>query len=239
MFDTILRREFTEPEYAKYKVGQYLTEQSLVANPQSFINLRNSIELELRKSQNFKGDISIVEVYKVLGHRLACDPEQSMSFMQLEFNYDLEQIRAKDEMVHLLHLLHDLGREIWFITDIYYTQTQVEQMLRKIGVTVPYQLFVSSEMGLRKDSGTMWKFIKEKVTESNSSYIHVGDNVRSDAQICGDFGLANVHILHPIDKWQAAGFPAAFQCKESFDEVSTHKWGKLVSNLGRYPFFGE
>jgi FMN phosphatase YigB (HAD superfamily) len=239
VFDTVLRREFTEPDYAKYRVGEYLNSQSVVSSPQHFIKLRNAAELELRKQQQFKGDVSIVDVYKRLADYFVCDVEQAMAYMQLEFSFDLEQIKAKDEMVSLVHRLADLGREIWFITDIYYTQQQVESMLRKIGLTMPYRLFVSSEMGMRKDSGTMWQFIKDLLAGQEINHIHVGDSVRSDAQICGDFGLNNMHVLHPVDKWQAAGFKPALESAEEFELARVFKWGKLLSNLGRYPFLGE
>lgn len=239
VFDTVLRRKFTEPDYAKFKVGKYLTEQNIVSSPEVFVNYRNNAELFLRQTKYVGKDLSIVDVYHHLADTLGSDREQSLSFMQLEFEYDLELITGKDEMVKLVHDLSDLGREIWFITDTYYTQVQIEIMLRKIGVAVPYSLFVSSELGMRKDSGTMWHFIRDKINKEKASYIHVGDNVRSDAQICGDFGLANMHVLHPIDKWQASGFPPVLTDEQDKDEQEVLKWGKLISNQGRYPFFGE
>ena len=98
---------------------------------------------------------------------------------------------------------------------------------------------MSSELGLRKDTGAMWLRIKERIERKQTSYIHVGDNVRSDAQICGDYGLANMHILHPIDKWQAIGFEPKLIPSFLLNESEILKWGKLISNTGRYPFFGE
>jgi FMN phosphatase YigB (HAD superfamily) len=113
-------------------------------------------------------------------------------------------------------------------------------MLRKIGLNIPFKLMVSSDLGKRKDAGTMWSFVKEKLEKSQKSHIHIGDNVRSDAQICGDFGLANMHVLNPNDKWQAAGFQNTNnKSGDKFDEANVLKWGKLKSNLGRYPFWGE
>jgi FMN phosphatase YigB (HAD superfamily) len=239
VFDTVLRREFTEPDYAKLKVGQVLAEQNLFVNAQTFVTIRNAVEGDIRKAKSFKGDVSIVEVYEKLAEQFSWDSEQLESIMALEFDFDLQQVKAKDEMVNLVHQLSDLGRDIWFITDTYYTHTQMETMLRRIGVSVAYKLFVSSELGLRKDSGTMWEFIKNELQVHKLSHIHVGDNVRSDAQICGDFGLANMHLLHPIDKWQAAGFNPVLESSNILDEHKILKWGRLVGNLGRYPFFGE
>jgi FMN phosphatase YigB (HAD superfamily) len=239
IFDTVLRREYTEPEYAKFKLGQYLAAQGIVSNPHEFIQMRNDAELALRQARNFQGDVCITDVYHELETTLQCSKAVAQQYLEMEFQFDLDMSKAKDEMVNIVHQLADLGREIWFITDIYYTKKQIEIMLRKIGMTAPYRLFVSSDLGMRKDAGTMWSFIKAELTALNRSHLHVGDNVRSDAQICGDFGLANMHILHPVDKWQACGFPPVLTGDKKLDENNTLKWGKLVANQGRYPFFGE
>lgn len=239
IFDTVLRREFTEPDYAKYKLGQSLTESGLVKSPDEFINIRNQAELALRERQNFEGDICITDTYKQIAELLKIDIGHAMELMELEFEFDLAMSLPKDEMVSIVHKLHDHRREIWFITDIYYTKQQIETMLRKIGISIPYQLFVSSDLGLRKDAGTMWTHIKERLAIVNKSHVHIGDNVRSDAQICGDFGLNNMHILHPTDKWQASGFDSVPQSQGGFNEKNTFKWGKLIGNMGRYPFMGE
>jgi FMN phosphatase YigB (HAD superfamily) len=238
IFDTVLRREFTEPDYAKFKLGRILTELDVFNNPNEFVDARNKAEFKVRKAKKFKGDVCITEVYKELGMQLKWDKIQAANYMHLEFELDLDMVKPKDEMVGLVNKLSDSGREIWFVTDIYYTQTQVERMLRKIGLTIPFKLMVSSNLGKRKDAGTMWVFIKEKLEKLQKSYIHVGDNVRSDAQICGDFGLANMHILNPKDKWQASGFKS-LKNEAQVDENEVLKWGKLMSNNGRYPFFGE
>jgi FMN phosphatase YigB (HAD superfamily) len=239
VFDTILRREYTEPDYAKLTVGKILSDRNVVPSAEAFVLLRNKTERELREEKNFKGDVNIFEIYQRLVSKLDCNSSEINSLIQLEFECDLALIQPKDEMVELVYKLSDLGREIWFITDTYYTQQQIEIILKKIGVTLNCRLFVSSELGLRKDTGAMWLRIKERIERKQTSYIHVGDNVRSDAQICGDYGLANMHILHPIDKWQAIGFEPKLIPSFLLNESEILKWGKLISNTGRYPFFGE
>lgn len=238
IFDTVLRREFVQPDFAKYKLGKLLTSKGLFSDPNEFVAKRNSAEYEVRKANSFQGDVCITQVYKELGKQMQWDEASANEYMQLEFEYDLAMVKPKDEMVSIVNGLSDKGCEIWFVTDIYYTRAQVDQMLRKIGISIPYQLFVSSHLGLRKDAGTMWKFIKQKLESLKKTHVHVGDNVRSDAQICGDFGLQNMHILHPVDKWQAAGFEPV-ELSGPIEEKTILKWGRLVGNLGRYPYFGE
>ena len=238
IFDTVLRRQFHEPDYAKYLLGKELVNQGYFASPEAFIDARNNAELTCRQNKDFQGDVCITEAYKQLATDIGVNTDETTKWLDKEFHYDLSMAMPKDEMLEIVKQLSLNKKEIWFVTDIYYTKQQIETMLRKIGVAVPYRLFVSSDLGKRKDSGTMWKFIKELVQQANKSHIHVGDNVRSDAQICGDFGLQNVHILHPEDKWKLAGFSQIAKL-DNPSENEILKWGSQISHFGRYPFFGE
>ena len=235
VFDTVLRREFTAPDYAKFKLGKELAGEKFFDSPEDFIEKRNDAELACRKARNFEGDVTIFEAYEQLAKALNIDIEVAKEWAEREFYFDLDMSLPKDEMVKIVHELSAIGRDIWFVTDIYYTKDQISKMLRKIGISVPYTLLVSSELRKRKDAGTMWTYVKDQVAELGKSFVHVGDNVRSDAQICGDFGLQNVHILNPLDKWVIAGFKAP-----DFDrEDHIQKWGSIIGNFGRYPYFGE
>ncbi|GLR70860.1 rhamnan synthesis F family protein [Agaribacter marinus] len=239
IFDTVLRREFQVSDLAKLKLGQVLASQDLVPTAGQFVKTRNDIEHQLRIDNGFSGDVSIVQVYDRMSELFQCEKSQAQNWAELEFEFDLESIKPKPEVVDLVYRLHELDRDIWFISDTYYTERQIATLLQAIGITIPHKLFISSELGLRKDAGTMWQYISELIKNKKKTYMHIGDNVRSDAQICGDYGLTNMHILHPVDKWQAKNLPDNRVCVDELDLQDVNKWGPLVSRFGRYPFFGE
>ena len=237
VFDTLVRRTHHVPDYAKLKLGKYLVEQGVMDDAHTFIKLRNDAEFEVRKAKDFKGDVSIIEAYLQLGKNQGWDEATSILYSDLEFAYDLDMIRSKDEVVDILNTLIGRGKSVYIISDTYYSEHQIVLMLRKAGVTNGYKLFVSSELGLRKDSGTMWAYMKEQLT-GKGSFVHIGDNAVADAQIPGDFGLTNLHILNPMDKWQAAGWDDPFN-GDTLNEQQILKWGPLISQFGRFPFLGE
>ncbi|WP_025564760.1 rhamnan synthesis F family protein [Psychromonas sp. SP041] len=238
VFDTLVRRSHFVPDYAKLKLGQYLVEQGEVKDAHAFVKLRNAAEFTVRKQKNFKGDVKIVETYQQLGKELSWDEEKSLHYSDMEFAYDLDMIESKDEVVDILNALIGQRKTVYIISDTYYSEHQIVLMLRKAGVTNGYQLYVSSELDLRKDSGTMWAFMKEHLADKGS-FVHVGDNAVADAQIPGDFGLTNLHILNPMDKWQAAGWDNPFNEGNELNEQQILKWGPLISQFGRFPFLGE
>jgi FMN phosphatase YigB (HAD superfamily) len=240
VFDTLIRRKHTMADYAKLKLGKELKEANRVDSPLSFVQLRNDAEYKLRKQSNFQGDVSIKDIYLELALVLNIRDEHALKLMEREFELDLDSILPKNEMVDIFNGLASAGHILWVISDTYYTGTQVSLMLRKAGIAAPYRLLVSSEEKKRKDNGSMWHMVKSDLRhEGVSNHVHVGDNVVADSQIPGDLGLTTIHILHPMDKWRALGFPEVLTGHAATDEDSIHKWGALISNTGRIPFIGE
>ena len=238
VFDTLVRRKYFVPDYAKLLLGKSLVTQGIVDDEHTFVKIRNNAEFEVRQKKNFIGDVTIFETYDHLADSYNWTSEQAKSYAELEFAYDLDMILPKDEMVELFNELILGGKKITVASDTYYTQEQVALMLAKVGVSVGFELLVSSDLGKRKDNGTLWQHIKDSIPEGQS-FIHVGDNAVADAQIAGDFGLQNMHILNPLDKWHAAGFENPFVGDLSLNEEQILKWGLLVSDFGRFPFLGE
>ncbi|MBK4991012.1 glycosyl transferase family 1 [Pseudomonas sp. S36] len=237
VFDTLVRREFTEPDYAKFLLGEELTASGAVASAADFVRLRNHTEYQLRANKNFQGDVCIIDVYEELIKHLPEARFDPYALMTREFDLDLSLITAKDEMVDVFNTLGSIGHILWVISDTYYTRDQIALILKKAGVSAPHRLLISSAEQKRKDNGTMWALVKDDLArEGVSAHIHVGDNVVADCQIPGDRGISSIHILHPVDKWQALGFPEYKHTSDSFDANSILKWGKLVSVVGRVPF---
>ncbi|WP_264874445.1 HAD-IA family hydrolase [Vibrio agarivorans] len=238
VFDTLVRRSHYVPDYAKLRLGKQLVSEGIFADAHAFVKARNEAEFLVRQDKKFQGDVSLFETYEKLGQLQGWSSEQATHIAELEFAYDLEMIESKDEVVDVLNHLIGMGKQVYIISDTYYTEYQIVLMLRKAGVTNGYQLFVSSEMGLRKDSGTMWAHVSEMLKDK-TRFVHVGDNAVADAQLPGDFGLANLHILNPIDKWQAAGWANPFAGGNELNEPQILKWGPMISQFGRFPFLGE
>lgn len=234
VFDTVARRKYYEPDYAKYILPSKF---NLKVSSNEFVALRNEIELNIRKERNFVGDVNIFEIYERLVNFLDYDGN-FRDLAEAEFNIDLDLIEPKQIMVNLVNYL-SLNKEIFFITDTYYTSEQILRLLNKIGIVCDFKLFVSSDLSLRKDNGSIWHFISDELDSCslNRSFIHVGDNACSDCQIPGDIGLSTFHILSPLDKWIADGFDKSVPQIFSLSTPDTIKvWGPLIAQIGSNPF---
>ena len=234
VFDTIVYRDHLEPDIAKFKMAEIL---NLGVSGMKFVEYRNQAELELRIANNFSGDVGIYDIYSKLAPSLATELSP-VQLADLEFQLDLAMLSGKATMVELVNAIAAQGKTIFFITDTYYTRDHIATLLKKSGVTCPYELFVSSDLGLRKDSGTMWNMIDRKLTTENNKnrFLHIGDSVTSDAQNPGDRGLGNFHILAPMDKWDAMNYPSIRKEFDIKNILHVFKWGPVVSQVGAHPF---
>lgn len=234
VFDTVVKRDYLEPDYAKYQMASKL---GLDIDPTAFVRARNEAELNIRRRRNFDGDVTIYEIYDELGSLIPNDLTTAQ-LAEMEFSMDLAGLSAKSSMVNIVNECAQSGKVIYFITDTYYAESQIRRLLTKAGIACAYELYVSSELKMRKDSGTMWHYIKDKLVADGmfNKHIHVGDSVTSDAQNPGDLGILSFHILAPMDKWDALGFPYIRPSFNLDNIKSIVKWGPVVSEVGSNPF---
>lgn len=235
IFDTLLYRSSSYPDQAKESMPGLL---GLSISGQEFRQLRNKTEFELRRLSGFQGDVIIQDVYRKLRLSLAFDASAEKA-AELEFQADFETYRPKSEMLDLLHQAYRNGKTIYIVTDTYYSREQIQIVLGWLEVPDDCMLFVSSHEGMRKDNGSLWQYIKKVLQQADINplheFIHIGDNVVSDSQIPGDYGLGNYHILNPFDKWSIRSRPHIAE-HELADQALRHKFGPLIAQVGRSPF---
>jgi hypothetical protein len=239
IFDTLLYRVNSYPDQAKEDMAAELGFEST----NEFLLLRNQAEYELRVESDFAGDVSIIDVYnKIRATSTLPSPHNHLSAEELadiELNYDISNILPKTTMLDCLHNALKSGKEVFVITDTYYTKKQIRRLLDAIGVSTSITLFVSSDLKFRKDNGTMWDHIKKYLLDRKidplNEYIHIGDNVVSDSQIPGDYGIGSYHILNPFEKWN---YLSTFKLIESdlHERVNRIKFGPIVGLVGSDPF---
>jgi predicted HAD superfamily hydrolase len=235
LFDTLFVRRYYFPDLAKRQLGEYLVQEELIAGAQAFVELRNQIELELRKSNNFEGDVCLIEVYNEMVTALGLEYYSIEQLSTMEFEEDLKGFVARKKMVEILERLKNAGKEIYFITDIYYTEEQVRRILELCGIKFRYKLYVSSALSLRKDNGTMWTYLLDNNLIIPCKHVHLGDNLVSDVQIPGDFGIAAEAVLNPMDKWLLSHGSLPDSFKGIFSD-SSYAIGSLIFNQGYNPF---
>lgn len=234
IFDTLVYRANSYPDQGKEDIATLLG----FTSPSTFVELRNTTEFEIRKASGFLGDVSINQVYEKLKPTLETElaPEE---LADLEFRSDLKYILPKHILINAAKEALRAGKRIMIASDTYYTKNQIRILLDHVGFPQEADLYVSSDLAKRKDNGTTWVEIKAALERLSINplheFTHIGDNVVSDSQIPGDFGLGSYHILNPFDKWNYLS-SVHLQESDMVDPAKRHKYGPIIARLGANPF---
>ncbi len=226
IFDTLVKRSCINPHEAQRCVANTLN----IEHEEYFYH-RNNVEHKLRKT--LKRDCKLSEIWIELINTLKLD-ESFNYYMEMELSYDLGLLQRRDSVSYIVKKLKHFDIKIIYVTDMYYETEQVNKILSHCGVEKPDVLYLSSDIGLRKDSGEIWPYIIKNEKINANDIVHIGDNIVSDVQIPTSFGISNIPLLSPIEKIR-------FMTGNSFFDTETRELEHHDSLLlGRYAsFFGD
>lgn len=112
-------------------------------------------------------------------------------------------MRPRPEVVELLEHAVAAGKRVILASDMFLDRKTIETMLRNAGVAGWHKLYLSSDIGVRKDRGDMYPHILREERIEASELLMIGDNERSDVQIPGDMGVRIVHAMKPVSLLRA------------------------------------
>lgn len=175
IFDTLVTRKVYNPDDI-FKIIDCIVVDRYHMTPGYYIKLRKNAEYEFRKGRNFVGDCTIDDIYLQMGNNSVLSSKDLDEIKKIEIEVDLNSIIPRKDMLDIYNRLLSQNKQIILISDMYYPRLIIEKILSNCGYYNYFDILVSSEIGFRKDNGTMWDYVCEKY----SNFIHVGDNEESD-----------------------------------------------------------
>ncbi|WP_100154008.1 HAD-IA family hydrolase [Snodgrassella alvi] len=194
IFDTLLVRPLLNPEHTKKIVTMSLDDESKHA----FKKYRSIAEVQAR---NKKGkDVSINEIYKQFGILSSLSEDKIKKIQKIEEKTEFSSVIARNDVVEMMEFAKYLGKKVILISDMFLSRPIIEKMLFQNDINKWDELYLSSEIGLRKDNGKLYEYMLDKENANGTEVIMVGDNERSDLQLPADnFGIKCLHLLRACD----------------------------------------
>ena len=202
IFDTLITRTIYDPDDLFKIMNDKIKDIEL---KDTIYNMRKKAE-EFARNTLHK-DVDIDEIYNELGKIYNYDKEIVNKIKNLEIDLELSLTCPRKDMLDILRSLMDEKKEVILTSDMYLTKNIIIEMLKKCGFNegVHYKkIYLSNEQNKRKDDGTMWKYLKEKY--SNSKLIHIGDNINSDYLIPIKYGVKAIHIDNSRDQLKKTNY---------------------------------
>ena len=216
IFDTLVSRVVARPDDA-FDLLEHRLKEGLF--PQlDFKKLRKEAEATCRR-KNPAQNCDLDDIYREFAAISGLSEEACETIKKAELENELELVFPKEEMLELYHdITETLGKRIFIVSDMYLRRGDIERILKKCGITHYEKLLISSEMNLRKDDGTFWKEYSAKY--QGQTWMHIGDNEKSDMQIAGDYGIRGYHILSSGDLYECSNMGTVYPLSQ-IDNVTT------------------
>lgn len=167
IFDTLLLRPYVKP------TDLFLHLQKLYTQENDFCALRIQAEQEARKKQPNKEDINIYQIYEEIDTKYK-------HIMPLEIALEKQVLTVNKQMKEAYDLALSLGKQVIIISDMYLTKEILEDILQSKGYKHYSNFYVSSEFGVTKHSGNLFKHVIKDLDISPDNILHIGDNMHAD-----------------------------------------------------------
>ncbi|WP_380823521.1 rhamnan synthesis F family protein [Sphingobium xenophagum] len=194
IFDTLLTRPFLDADYVKHILHSEHEKKDIGG----FRDLRMRSEGEAREAKG--SDVDIHDIYRQLS-----TAESATQYLtpDREIALEMQSVRTRSEVVALLNLAVQSGKKVVLASDMFLPRSAIEAMLARCGIAGWDRFYLSSEVGLRKDSGKLYEHILAMEGVKPHQMVMIGDNERSDFQIPANMGIRTIHLLKPVNIMRA------------------------------------
>ncbi|MCP5420954.1 MAG: glycosyltransferase [Gammaproteobacteria bacterium] len=205
IFDTLLERAIEPPEHlhlvtcrtlARHLEVHYGIGKSL----EELLACRADVEARLRRERQLRdGDHECkfsdmaAEMARVL--RGAADAELTAWIIAEELRAEGEVLYVKPGMEAILAWLNGMGKRVIAISDMYLDEEHLQSLFERKGLQGHVdRVYVSSESGLGKYSGRLFRHVLEAERIQARQMLHVGDNRHSDSAAPSTLGIPSLWL---------------------------------------------
>ena len=186
VFDTLISRTTANPRgifalmkdtLCKERVKNGL-EDYVIDN---FFELRIHSEELARKASSFQNreEVSLYDIYKAMSVCGCLNDEKIKYLYELEEKTELSNVIGISENIKRLKKLLEGGDRVILISDMYLSRNTIRRMLLQVDeVFREIPLYVSSEYGVRKTTGNLYRKVRELEQVGYEEWIHIGDNIQ-------------------------------------------------------------
>lgn len=193
IFDTLLTRPLIDPEQVKAIVAR----RAGGALGQAYRQWRVAAEQSARARAG--RDVGLEAIVAELGRMAGLDEADRARLLALELEVELASVSPRPDALELFRYARAAGKRVVLASDMFLPASAIAALLERHGFAPWDALYVSSEVGVRKDSGALYAHILEREGFAPEQVIMIGDNERSDLQIPGDAGLRTLHVMRPVE----------------------------------------
>lgn len=201
IFDTLLLRPFFSPEdLFKFldKKFEKIYKTNISFSKIRILGEEKAREAILSQNPSFE-DITIEDIYQYIEKEYNLPNDIIKKMMHEEIELELKFCKARECTKEIYNLAKILNKKIIIISDMYLKEEHIKTLLSKNGYNNYDKLYVSSELKLTKNIGSIYKYVVQELKINPSSILHIGDNWKSDIQNAKKYGLNTFFLPKTVE----------------------------------------
>ena len=192
IFDTLIMRKIFSPEDVFRLLGEKVRAELKLDCEIAYI--RAQVAAKCGPYAN------INEIYEQIKKYMNLTDENISDIMKMEKDIDLDLCIARRDITDLYEYCLTSGKEVYLVSDMYYTLDDINCILDKCGITPPdnEHIWVSCEKKYDKVSGTIWKEYSAMFSR-DVKCLHIGDNKLGDIENSIKYDIDSYYIMSAKD----------------------------------------
>lgn len=188
IFDTLVVRNTLKPsdifDIMEYNYNIKNANNVLV----DFKKMRIDSENKARSKK--KEEIYLKDIYS----EMILKENVKEELIDLEITLEKKFIQPNYEMLSVYNYCKSKNKKIIITSDMYLPKEVIEGILKKCGYNEYYKLFLSSDVGYRKRSGSLFEYILKEINIESNQILHIGDNINSDVKQPKKYKIDSFHV---------------------------------------------
>ena len=221
VFDTLLCRPLLDPEAIKELVARRL-------NRPQYAERRRAAELDARRRAGAR-DVTLAQICRTYVELYGEADGDAATLQHAEQAVERALVRARAAFAGLPAQARMVGKRVVLASDMFLSADEIRAMLLDAGISAFDRLYVSSECGVRKESGELFRHILAEEGVPAAAAVMLGDNPVSDQSVPQGLGLRVLAVENPLARLMHAPRLQALcqQAKDSGD-LDSHLWAGLM-----------
>lgn len=185
IFDTLIFRSISDPK----DLFVLLEKENRIFN---FAQLRSRAESEVRSELDCRigsRDATIYEIYDYIERETGIAAKE---LIKEEYEIEKKICFANEYMKTIFEILKEQGKKIILISDMYYPEGMMRELLSACGYEGYEKLYVSCDYRMSKRKGDLYKKVKRDFGEE-TKICHVGDNRAVDIETAEQQGFNTLY----------------------------------------------
>ena len=217
IFDTLIKRTYSDPEktfelvaerYARGVDGDFDCAAYCEKRKRAAAQAKREVIGEKTE------EITLEDIYE----RIDYPRETAERLKQLEIDTEIGSTLRNDALYDVYRWCLESGRTVLIASDMYLPIRVIEAILANNGYDGYARLYLSSDCGVKKRTGSMFERIRKDYPDARIA--HIGDSYHSDCAMARKHGIAPVWIPKNL-------YPARFDRKVGFTGQKAEEYGRI------------